>query len=84
MLDVLCVDLHAGDLAQLGGLDAIHLEAINEQVQSVLVVGRGGRMQHGTALHHCGQVLAEVGAQLVGEMEIGPLPVLQQHPRQLF
>ena len=44
--DALGVDLLGGDLAQLGGLDAVELEAVDEQVQSILVVQRGGRMLH--------------------------------------
>ena len=57
VLGVLGVDLLGGDLAQLGGLDALLLEAILQQVEGVLVEGRRYRVHNWAILNQLGQVL---------------------------
>ena len=60
VLGVLCIDLIGGGLAQLGGLDAVLLETLRQQIQGVFVVGRRHRVQQGAFLHQWWQVLSRL------------------------
>ena len=62
---VVGVDGSGGGLGEVRGPDAVHLEAVKEQVQCVLMVWRWNGVQYCAPCRHSWHVLAEMSAHPV-------------------